>query len=393
MLTVGVVSSDTKNSAALLAMLQQTGLVQPVEHWDLMSGDGPTTAASVPDVVLTEIGRDAKTPLEFSARLHRLNPAVCIIAISGYQEPGPDLLMQAMRSGVREFLSTPVDPMIVREMLERLVKQKGVPQSDTEKLIVILGAKGGVGTTTITVNLSVQLARAGGKKVALVDFGRPLGHCALLLDLEARFNFRSAVESLERLDSHLFSGLLASHKSGVQLLAGASNADDWDRMSPGALARVVNVAQSSFDHVMVDLGCNCSTEWAPVLRLARNIVLVTETNVTGLWSLEREIGMLRSMGIDPARLRLVINRWHKPDEEALSAFEKRTKLKIFERLPNDYKSVSRAVNMGAELSRGQNDLLLQKFRSIAEQLTGGGGGAKLPAAEAKRGGLLGLFKG
>ncbi len=131
-------------------------------------------------------------------------------------------------------------------------------------------------------------------------------------------------------------------------------------MSPGALARVVNVAQSSFDHVMVDLGCNCSTEWAPVLRLARNIVLVTETNVTGLWSLEREIGMLRSMGIDPARLRLVINRWHKPDEEALSAFEKRTKLKIFERLPNDYKSVSRAVNMGAELSRGQNDLLLQK---------------------------------
>ncbi len=173
MLTVGVVSSDTKNSAALLAMLQQTGLVQPVEHWDLMSGDGPTTAASVPDVVLTEIGRDAKTPLEFAARLHRLNPAVCIIAISGYQEPGPDLLMQAMRSGVREFLSTPVDPMIVREMLERLVKQKGVPQSDTEKLIVILGAKGGVGTTTITVNLSVQLARAGGKKVALIDFGRP----------------------------------------------------------------------------------------------------------------------------------------------------------------------------------------------------------------------------
>ncbi len=176
MLTVGVVSSDTKNSAALLAMLQQTGLVQPVEHWDLMSGDSPTSAAAVPDVVLAEIGRDAKTPLEFAARLHRLNPAVCIIAISGYQEPGPDLLMRCS-CGVAcaESSRHHFDPMIVREMLERLVKQKGIPQADTEKLIVVLGAKGGVGTTTISVNLSVQLARSGGKKVALIDFRQPAG--------------------------------------------------------------------------------------------------------------------------------------------------------------------------------------------------------------------------
>ncbi len=390
MLTVGVVSLDTKNSAALLAMLQQTGLVQPIPQWDLMAGDGPTTAAAVPDVVLVEIGRDVKTPLEFAARLHRLNPAVCIIAISGYQEPGPDLLMQAMRVGVREFLSPPIDPMIVREMLERLVKQKGIPQSDTEKLIVVVGAKGGVGTTTVTVNIAVQLARGAGKRVVVIDFGRPLGHCGLLLDLETRFSFRAAVESLERLDSHLFSGLLASHKSGVHVLAGASNPDDWDRMTPASLARVVNVAQSSFDYVVVDLGCNASSEWAPVLRLARQVILVTETNVTGLWSLERVVSMLRSIGVESGRLRLVVNRWHKPDEEALKAFEKRIKLPIFERLPNDFKAVSRAVNMGAELSKGQNDQLVQKFRSIADQLSGG---VSTPAAETKKGNFLGLFSG
>ena len=388
MLTVGVVSLDTKNSAALLAMLQQTGLVQPIAQWDLMAGDGPTSAAAVPDVVLVEIGRDVKTPLEVAARLHRLSPAVCIIAISGYQEPGPDLLMQAMRSGVREFLSPPIDPMIVREMLERLVKQKGIPESETEKLIVVVGAKGGVGTTTVSVNIAVQLARSAGKRVVVIDFGHPLGHCALLLDLEARFSFRAAVESLDRLDSHLFSGLLASHKSGVQVLAGASNSDDWDRISPASLARVVNVAQSSFDFVIVDLGCNSSTEWSPVLRLARQVILVTETNVPSLWSLERQITMLRSVGVESARLRLVVNRWHKPDDEALGAFEKRTKLKIFERLPNDYKAVSRAVNMGAELSKGQNDQLVQKFRAIAERLTGA-----RPVADAKRGNFLGLFSG
>jgi pilus assembly protein CpaE len=388
MLTVGVVSLDTKNSASLLAMLQQTGLVQPTAQWDLMAGDGPTSRAAVPDVVLVEIGRDAKTPLEFAARLNRLNPAACIIACSAYQEPSPDLLMQAMRSGVREFLSHPIDPMVVREMLERLVKARGVPHSDTEKLLLVAGAKGGVGTTTIAVNLAVQLARSAGKRVVLFDLARPLGHCALMLDLETRFSFRAAIESLDRLDSHLFSGLLANHKSGVQVLAGASNADEWDRITPVALARVINVAQSSFDFVVADIGSTCSSEWAPVLRLARQFVLVTETNVPSLWSLERQVTMLRSLGLDAARLRLVVNRWHRADEEALQAFEKRVKLPFFERLPNDYKAVSRAVNSGAELSRGQNDQLVQKFRHIAEQFAG-----TPTVEEAKRGSFLNIFSG
>jgi pilus assembly protein CpaE len=388
MLTVGVVSLDTKNSPALLAMLQQTGLVQPIAQWDLMAGEGPTARAAVPDVVLVEIGRDAKTPLEFAARLNRLNPAACIIACSVNQEPGSELLMQAMRSGVREFLSQPIDPMVVREMLERLVKQRGIPYSATEKLLIVSGAKGGVGTTTVAVNLAVQLVRGAGKRVVVFDLGRPLGHVALLLDLETRFSFRAAVESIDRLDSHLFSGFLASHKSGVQVLAGASNPDEWDQVPPQSIARVINVAQSSFDFLVADIGAGCTSEWAPLLRLARQIVLVTETNVPSLWSLERYVTLLRSLGIDTARLRLVVNRWHRADDEPLEAFEKRVKLPIFERLPNDFKQVNRAVNMGTELSRGQDDQLMQKFRKMVEQITG----VRREETE-KRSSFLGLFSG
>jgi pilus assembly protein CpaE len=386
MLTVGVVSLDTKNSATLLALLQQTGLVQPVPQWDLMAGEGPTSRSAVPDVVLVEIGRDAKTPLEFAARLNRLNPATCIIAASAYQEPSSDLLMQAMRSGVRELLSQPIDPMVVREMLERLIKQRGMPQAETEKLIIVAGAKGGVGATTVAVNFAAQLARNTGKRTVLLDFGRPLGHAALLLDLEARFSFRAAVESLDRLDSHLFTGLLANHKSGLQVLAGSSQADEWERISPLSLARVVNVAQSSFDLVVADIGSACSSEWGPVVRLARQVVLVTETNVPSLWSLEKQISLLRSLGIDPSRLRIVANRWHRADDEPLQAFEKRVKIEVSQRLPNDFKQVSRAVNTGAEVGRGQNDALVQKFRDMAHDLTG-----VRREAEGKRGSFLGLF--
>jgi len=386
MLTVGVVSLDTKSSSALLAMVQQTGLVQPIAQWDLMAGAGPTSRAGVPDVVLVEIGRDPSTPLEFAARLNHLHPSACIIACSPYQEPSPDLLMQAMRSGVREFLPQPIDPMVLREMLERLIKQRGMPQSEAEKLVIVTGSKGGVGTTTVAVNLAVQLAQAAGKRTVLFDLGRPLGHAALLLDLDPRFSFRAAVESLDRLDSHLFSGLLAIHKSGVEVLAGAANADEWDRISPLAIARVINVAQSSFDFVVADLDTNCSSEWAPVLRLSRVIVLMAETNVPSLWSLERQVLLLRSLGINSNRFRIVINRWHRADEEPLEAFEKRVKLPIFARLPNDFRQVSKAVNMGTALSHGHNDQLVSRLRTMAEQIAG----VRRESA-GKRGTILGLF--
>jgi pilus assembly protein CpaE len=386
MLTVGVVSLDTKSSAALLARMQQTGLVQPIAQWDLMAGDGPTSRAAVPDVVLVEIGRDVKTPLDFVARLNRLNPSACIVACSTFQEPSPDLLMEAMRSGVREFVSQPIDPMVLREMLERMIKQRGMPQADVEKLLVIMGAKGGVGTTTVAVNLSVQLARAANKRTLLFDFGRPLGHAVLLLDLETRFSFRAAVESLDRLDSRLFSGLLAVHKSGVQVLAGATHADEWDRITPTALARVINVGQTGFDFAVADLGSMCSSEWIPVLRLARLVIMVTETNVPSLWSLERQLSLLRSVGIDSERIRLVANRWHRADDEPLEAFEKRVKMPIAVRLPNDYRQVSKAVNMGTALVRGQNDQLVQKFRNMAADIAG------IPReAPGKRASILDLF--
>ncbi|HXJ95128.1 MAG TPA: hypothetical protein VMT20_19990 [Terriglobia bacterium] len=386
MLTAGVASTDPKSAAYLLASLQQTGLVQSVLEWTLPAAQVPDSPESVPDAVLVELARDSQTPLAFAAQLYRLRPSVCIIACSTLEQPSPDLLMQAMRSGVREFLPQPVDPLALRETLERLIKERPLAQSTAEKLIVLMGAKGGVGTTTIAVNLGVQLAQVTQKRVVLLDFGRPLGHVSLLLDLQTRFALRDAVDSLDRLDNHFFGGLLTTHKSGLQVLAGASHPDVWQGTSIAALARVMNVAQSASDFVVVDAGSFLSSEWAPALRLARLIIPVAETDVPALWSLERLLGVMRTAGLDSERFRIIINRWHRSDDEALEAFEKKVQQPIFARLPNDFRQVSEAVNLGTALSRSGNDPLVSRFRKLALECAG-----VQQEPEGKRGALRGLF--
>jgi pilus assembly protein CpaE len=125
-----------------------------------------------------------------------------------------------------------------------------------------------------------------------------------------------------------------------------------------------------------------------MLLQARTVILVAEVDVPGLWNLERQVSMLTSSGLDSERLRIFVNRWHRRDEEALKAFEKKVGRPIFARLPNDFRQVSEAVDLGVPLSRNHNDPLTTKFRQLASQLAGL---APAPLRAVKASGFLNLF--
>jgi len=374
-----------KNGSYLRASLEQTGLVKSIVEWGIDPARHPAPGEMVPDVVLVDLTRDLEPCFEFAAHLRRLRPSVCLVGYSPVQNPSPGLLIQAMRSGMQEFLSHPVEATWLREILQRYIQERGSSEEPevAEKAIAVLGAKGGVGTTTVAVNLAVQLAAIAGKRALLLDFGRPLGLVSLLLDLQPRFSIRTAIENLERLDSYLLAGLLTRHKCGLEVLGGVSDPDEWQHIPVSTLPRVVNVAQNCCDYPVMDMGSVYSSEWSSVLHLARTILLVTQADVPGLWALERHLSALASFGLDPARIRIIINRWHRADEEALKAFEKKAKRSIFGRIPNDFRRVSMAVNLGAPLSSDHNDALLSRFRQMATQLVG-----VSPAGETKRGSIM-----
>ncbi|MEJ2006944.1 MAG: AAA family ATPase [Acidobacteriota bacterium] len=372
MLTSAVVATDAKSTSYLRACIEQTGLTESVVEWAPSAEQHPQPGESIPDVVLLDLAGGTEVSLEFAAHLRRHRPSVCIIACSPLKQPDPDLLMQAMRSGVREFLAHPVDPTQLQAALRRFIEEQSPGQKTNErKLVVVMGAKGGVGSTTVAVNLGAQLARMTQKRVILLDLARPMGHVSLLLDLRSRFSIRDATGNLERLDSHFFNALLTLHeKSGLEVLAGVTDPDEWQEVMPSALLRVVNVAQSCCSHLLMDLGSSYSMELRPLLRMARMVMMVAEADVPALWTLEKHLGKMASWGIDSDQFRIVINRWHRSDEDAIKAFEKRAKQPVFARLPNDFRQVSEAINLGTPLSRNHNNPLVSNFQQLASRLEG-----------------------
>jgi pilus assembly protein CpaE len=371
MLTAAIVSSDLTTSGQLLAGLEQTGLVSTVVQWTIPSERLPDSAEQMPDVVFLDLAREPEPFFAFANQLRRVRPTVKLIACSAAVPPQPSLLLEAMRSGVQDFLGKPVQPESLKDLLLRISQDQNIKEFPSQdKLIVIMGAKGGVGTTTVAVNLGVQLATFARKRTVLLDFARPLGNVHLLLDLHPKFGVRDAVDSLDRLDSHFLAGLLTHHKTKLEVLGGATQPEEWQSIDVGVLDRLVNVTQNAFDVVLLDMGAQFSTEWVTILRMARMILIVAEANVPSLWTLERRLLALKGFGIPQERARIIINRWHKGDDEVLKSIQKDINRPIFASLPNDFRKASQAVNLGTPILENHNNVLSSRYRQIAGQLVG-----------------------
>lgn len=388
MLTVGIASSDTASSAQLMAALQQTGIVKSIKQWSIPAARISEAAEAIPDLVLLDLSREAEPFFAFAAQVRRIRPATRLIAVSAVSPPSHQLLLEAMRGGVQDFLPKPVGADVLKDLLSRLMQELDTEERPSlDKLIVVMGTKGGVGATTVAVNLGVQLSVFAHKRIALLDFAQPLGNVHLLLDLRPQFGIRDAVDNLDRLDSHFFSGLLTPHKTKLQVLAGATQPEEWHSIAVAPLERVVNVAQNSFDIVLMDMGSQFGTDWAPILKMARMILIVAEANVPSLWTLQRRLVALMGFGVEPDRARIVLNRWHKGDEEVLKGIQKDISRPVFAYIPNDYRKASTSVNLGTPLlENSQNNGLSIRYRQIAAQIAGID-----PGPKAKKGGLGGLF--
>jgi pilus assembly protein CpaE len=254
-----------------------------------------------------------------------------------------------------------------------------------EQTIIVTGSKGGAGTTTVALNVAMQIAQLTKKRTALVELARPFGQIALMLDIEPRFTLLDALDRGERLDAAVLASLMTRHKIGVEMLLGARHlaltADQRQRATNDGLLHILETAQSVYDFVVVDLGFVNAAEWARVLHAAGTLLLVSEPSELALGMLQR---YLEADGFEREHFRIVINRARQNDEEMIFRHQSSLRQTFFAQLPNDYRQVSDAVKLGIPLVASSNNPLVARYRQMAGQLVNPSGlnANLMPEAEA-----------
>ena len=266
------------------------------------------------------------------------------------------ILLEAMRAGAKEFLAQPIQKKEVEDAFSRFqeramasLENKG-ETSVAGKVLAFFGGKGGVGTTSIAVNVAAALMNLPAKpRVALVDVNQHGGDLPLYLDLQPSHSFRDIAADPSRLDQAFLIRLLTKSESGLQVLPSGYDDLSTGRLSPDCVEATLKLLQASFDYVVIDCGHVLDLTTKKALELATYIHVTSTLMVPVVHRTKRILELLRGSGFPQSKLRLIMNRYLSSEKDVLVETEEILKQKSHWLFPNDYPSVSHSVNSGKPL--------------------------------------------
>ncbi len=267
----------------------------------------------------------------------------------------PAVLVEAVRAGVREILLLPLREGEFEEALCRYASgvrpggrgglERGA--AGRGRLAAVIGAKHGLGVTTLAVNLAAALAAR--QDTALLDLARPGPEAPYFLDIDYVWSWAEAARDLARCDAAFFQGLLAAHGSALRVLPGPQTAEEQALLTPEAAGLFVEHACGEAGMVVADLSAGLDENGLAVLRQADDIFLMLHLTLPCLGAARRLLETLRSE--DPAmaaRVRLVAGRWSKGQEIGPADVQELLGLPVTRLIPEDPACAS-ALNRGRPL--------------------------------------------
>jgi pilus assembly protein CpaE len=317
-------------------------------------------------------GRAAAASAVASAA-HAAFAGLQLIAVGTLAEP--ECALAALRSGVRDFVDVTGDAgdalRIVRQVLENRIE----PVSRHGRLTVLLGARAGMGVTTLAANLGALLARRGAgvnRHAALLDLGLPAGDGAMMLGASDGVGFVEAVRNLRRFDQTFVHTALARHASGLALTTLPADLGALREVSYQAAVALLARLRAFFDQQIVDLGGFTNLDFiAQIAQSADRVWLVCDQCVTSIVAAARLLDALREAGADLANVRLVLNQHEAALDLTGAQIAARLNLDLAGTLPSRRLALCQAANRGELLiDSAPRDPYVRSLDALAAQLDG-----------------------
>ena len=370
-LSVAIFATDHDQRAVLQVLVDGTNVARTAcSNSEMPVGaNGPVirkTRGFAPDVILVDISADGITStLRAIELLHQEIPDAAVFAIGPMTQP--QLIVSAMRAGVREYIERPTTTNDLLEAFVRLTATRRKPGSNSSrgKVFTIVNAKGGSGATTVAVNLALALQSIH-HSTALVDLA-PLGHCALHLNLKPTFTVSDAITNLHRLDSSLLDSFMARHDNGLQVLAGAATPTAIEP-SASDFARLFDTVVGLFHYIVVDASSRLDSATRLASNLSEKVLLIAHADVATLWSAGRVAQYLGESG-SRDRFALVLNRYRKVSGFNEAEAEVAIGAPVLWRIPNQYFAVSSAIDRGVPVIQQGSTDIARSITGLAEYLT------------------------
>lgn len=348
------------------ATLQPLVVVQPLHMVNVLVN------GSRPDLVVVE----TTSAREFEAleALALAHPEMEYVLIGA--EMTSDVLMRAMRAGVREVLTSPVAPAAVLAAVQRQLRKRAPVKAQPVRhgeVISFVSCKGGSGATFAAANLAHILAGGGQRKVALIDMNLQFGDAALFVSSQpAVSNLADLALNIQRLDPELLLSSMTLAAPGLSVLPAPEDPAQSADVTPQAVQAIVTQARLLFDHVVIDVGRSLSAVSLQALDLSDRVYPVLQLTLPFIRDGKRLRDVFRSLDYPAQKIHWVVNRYQKDSQITLDDVKRTLAITEVLTLPNEYDVVAASVNQGVPVETvAPNSAITKALREIAYGLAPG----------------------
>lgn len=353
-------------------------------------------AESPPDLAIVNLDADKTKSLQLVSQIAHDHPRMPILVISSDNQA----ILQSLQRGAKHFL---MQPVVLEDLLVTLRRAQGdsddtggggsrgiVTGARSSQIIAVLGSRGGVGCTTLAVNLGCILASDPQNAVALVDLDLALGDADIALDLMPDHTLADLAMAIDKLDLNFIKRSLLKHTpTGLNILAHPMQLSELPMIEPAHVERILNLLRINYTHLILDLSKGLTPVDFVALEMAEEVLLISQLELS---SLRNVVRMLMTLGVQEGiaeKVRVVMNRVGSEYAEAeisLKKAEETIGKPIYWQVPNDAKPVIGAKVAGEPLlTHAPRCRAQQSLVGLAQALTNR---APTPAAAPQGRGLF-----
>jgi pilus assembly protein CpaE len=325
-----------------------------------------------PDIGIICVDNNLEKGLKLIEQVREITPDCAVLVVSSSTDG--QLILKAMRAGAKEFLTQPVKVEDLLAALDRINAAKygsGDGRNRTCHVIAVCGATGGVGSTSLAVNLGCMLAAEPRNSAVLVDLDLALGDADVFLDAIPDYTLVDVAQNISRLDFTLLKRSLTKHASGLYLLPRPVQLQDGTMVTPEDLTRVLGLLKASFTHMILDLSKSYSPLDVVALKSAKDILLVTQLDLPCLRNVVRLMLSFNEVEGLKDKTKIVVNRVGlETGVISLKKAQETMGRDIFWQLPNDYRTMVEVRNNGVPLTeQAPRAGITQAIAALVENLT------------------------
>lgn len=342
-----------------------------------------------PDVAVINIDSDPEKAFTLMQRMKADSPE-CAILVASASTDG-QLILRAMRAGAKEFIALPISIDEMMLAFNRITEQKYGSNDNRSRgcrVIAVSGATGGVGCTSLAVNIGCNLAAKPENSVALVDLDLALGDADVFLDTIPDYSLVDVTQNVSRLDFQLLRRSLTKHASGLYLLPRPVQLQDVPLINPESLRRVFGLLRASFTHVVVDISKSFSEVDLTAMELANDVILAVQLDLPCLRNMVRLLMSFDEMEAIRDKVKIVVNRMGlESGQISLKKARETIGRDVYHQIPNDYRTMVEMRNNGVPLiEQAPRAPITIAISQLTEMLIGGNTEAADAGTPEKKGG-------